>query len=150
MFKLVCLHGQEKVDEEDDIPYVFVSNEHALKIIRDHYRYLCRSLKIIVGANISGSSYKTILDDIIDENCNRGRRDYILNGRSKPHFEPPPTVTVQNEEEFKNACLEEGSTITIPEDVSQSMYESIVKLAEQKGVYVGGVFKEWWNQCKCH
>ena len=35
-FKLVCLHGQEKVDEEDDIPYVFVSNEHALKIIRDH------------------------------------------------------------------------------------------------------------------
>ena len=64
MFKLVCLHGQEKVDEEDDIPYVFVSNEHALKIIRDHYRYLCRSLKIIVGANISGSSYKTILDEL--------------------------------------------------------------------------------------
>ena len=136
MFKLVCLHGQEKVDEEDDIPYVFVSNEHALKIIRDHYRYLCRSLKIIVGANISGSSYKTILDDIIDENCNRGRRDYILNGRSKPHFESPPTVTVRNEEEFKNACLEEGSTIS-----------QFLKMIFHMSF---SVFKEWWNQCKCH
>ena len=144
-FKPVCSHGEEKQD--DDTPYFFVNTVHAVKKIRDHYMELFPGVNIryLVGANLSGSSYMSVVDNIKHGNREFNRRDFILNSRIMPPYDPPPTRPIRNLEPFINGWIEEGETIIIPEDVPRPMYDRIVKRAEEESVFVGGVYRDWWN-----